>query len=318
MSSRLKESLKSSNLFARSTGFIQTWWPLMPSKQLKVKQVKSIQLPDRRLVIYRAEDGQVVAMNGVCPHMGANLAHGKVIDKNIRCAFHHLTFAPDGGCLDRHCSLATKTYPVTEQWGFIWVFNGCEPSFSLPELDQKQFLRFHIAHRPFPYHAHLVIANLYDLVHFRCVHKLEVSGEVKLAVRSPFEISVSFLIKPLSAFLSFISGTAKGPFRLQSTIFGDSVALIEIDHRFPYYVCYACRPAVPSGCHIETFVFVPRKWQHLAAYLWLAFLHTLQLLDDNRLLSDMAFAPNFTAENQELKTLVNHINCMPTYSGEES
>src|SRR5690349_14286828 len=117
---------------------LQAWYPVMPSRKLAITQVRSVEMLHRKLVFYRGTDGRVRAFDAHCPHLGANLGHGRLIENDLQCAFHAWRFDSEG-----HCTYAPnhtpepqrklRPYPVQEKWGLIWLFNGPNPLFELPE-----------------------------------------------------------------------------------------------------------------------------------------------------------------------------------------
>src|SRR4028118_742720 len=83
--------------------FIEGWYWAIRSEDLKVGKVKPVTLQGRDLALYRGKDGNAIALDAYCPHMGAHLAEGKVEGNNIRCFFHHWEFDQTGNCVDIPC-----------------------------------------------------------------------------------------------------------------------------------------------------------------------------------------------------------------------
>ncbi len=48
------------------------------------------------IVLFRGSEGRIHAIAAHCPHMGANLADGRVRDGCLECPFHGWRFAGDG------------------------------------------------------------------------------------------------------------------------------------------------------------------------------------------------------------------------------
>jgi len=90
------------------------------------------------IVAFRTESGQVVAMDGRCAHLGADLGRGQVRGECIQCPFHGWRYGPDGRC--RHIpggepvppATRRRVYPALERHGLIFFFNGETASFPLP------------------------------------------------------------------------------------------------------------------------------------------------------------------------------------------
>ena len=83
------------------------------------------------LAFFRDEEGSAHAVSAVCPHRGANLAGGRVVDGAIECPYHGWRFASDGHCTripsqPPDVKIPPKArlpvYPVREQQGVLWVW----------------------------------------------------------------------------------------------------------------------------------------------------------------------------------------------------
>ena len=74
-----------------------------------------------RLALYALDDG-IYATSNQCPHLGALLSHGCVVQGYVECPMHHALFdirtgASDGSVTDR----AVQTYPVKVDGADIYV-----------------------------------------------------------------------------------------------------------------------------------------------------------------------------------------------------
>lgn len=65
------------------------WYIALSSRRLKPGKVLALELFGEKLVAWRTKSGRPVIMPRYCPHQGASLAIGKVIDDELRCPFHH-------------------------------------------------------------------------------------------------------------------------------------------------------------------------------------------------------------------------------------
>ena len=82
------------------------------------------------IVMYRTQAGTVVALEDRCCHRSLPLSMGKVIGDELQCGYHGLTFDAGGTCV--HVpgqsqippGAQIKSYPVTEKWGWIWLWMG--------------------------------------------------------------------------------------------------------------------------------------------------------------------------------------------------
>jgi vanillate O-demethylase monooxygenase subunit len=132
------------------------------------------------IVIYRGPNGAPVALQDWCPHRGAPLSLGRVVDGQLVCGYHGLTMGCDGRAVAMPGQRvrgfpSVRTYPVVEYAGFIWLWPG-DPAQAtparLPRLawaDNPEW-----AYGGSLYHVkgdyRLMIDNLMDLTHENYVH----------------------------------------------------------------------------------------------------------------------------------------------------
>lgn len=151
----------------------------------------------RTVLLYRKEDGAVVALSDRCPHRSAPLHKGKVIGDNIECPYHGLQFDPSGACAYNPCSNAlpraarVRRYPVVESQRAVWIWMG-ETALAAPEkivdlvyLDDTAHWRtvVDVLHARANYQ--LIADNLLDLSHVEFRHpSMAVSGSNRRMKRS--------------------------------------------------------------------------------------------------------------------------------------
>ena len=128
------------------TGYEQCWYPIAQSKDVPAGKIIGEEFLDGRVILYRDSQGSARVMTAYCPHMGADLSTGEILGDDIRCAFHHWQYGPDGVCnnipsLDSADKIPRKarvfSYPTEERLGLIWVFNGVEPLFPVPTFEDR-------------------------------------------------------------------------------------------------------------------------------------------------------------------------------------
>jgi len=167
----------------KPAGFHQSWYAIARSDEVRAGEVIGRDFLDGRAIAYRGENGQAVVMNAYCRHLGADLSMGKVFGNDIRCAFHHWQYGPDGACTKIPASekipKAAKMfkYPTVEKWGLIWAFNGAKPLFDVPEfvdyvepdLDLRTAEAFDLPVEPW-----VPFTNSMDFQHLRVLHGLKI------------------------------------------------------------------------------------------------------------------------------------------------
>lgn len=136
------------------------------------------------LALFRASDGQVVALSDRCPHRQAPLSGGKITDDKLACPYHGHQFGSDGQCKlipfnkKIPSSYKVPTYTVIEKYGFVWVWMGdkeqCDES-QLPNyfetLDDSSF-NWVIFEDQVDADYQLLNDNILDLTHVPYIHSI--------------------------------------------------------------------------------------------------------------------------------------------------
>ncbi len=132
------------------------------------------------IVFYRGEGGQVAALEDFCPHRGAPLSLGKVVDGKLVCGYHGLEMGCDGRTVAMPGQRvrgfpAIRSFPVVERYGFIWVWPG-DPAAAdagkIPHQDWYDHPEWAYGGGLFHINCEyrLMIDNLMDLSHETYVH----------------------------------------------------------------------------------------------------------------------------------------------------
>ncbi|WP_418314872.1 Rieske 2Fe-2S domain-containing protein [Piscinibacter sakaiensis] len=133
------------------------------------------------MVFYRSgPDGRAAALENFCPHRGAPLSLGNVVDGKLVCGYHGLEMGCDGKTIAMPGQRvrgfpAIRAYPTIERYGFVWVWPG-DPALA----DEGRLHRLEWADNPDwaygggMFHINcdyrLMIDNLMDLTHETYVH----------------------------------------------------------------------------------------------------------------------------------------------------
>ena len=65
--------------------------------------------------------GRYYALDDSCPHQGASLAAGKVVDGKVQCPAHGLRFDLASGCLQNVPAVKVVTYPIKIEEGRVYI-----------------------------------------------------------------------------------------------------------------------------------------------------------------------------------------------------
>ncbi|MBA3661058.1 MAG: Rieske 2Fe-2S domain-containing protein [Gammaproteobacteria bacterium] len=149
------------------------------SHELKLKQVLSVIFMNQKLVLFRTETGEVGAVDGFCPHLGADLAFGSVKKDALQCPFHGMRFKTDGTCATKNRDneigkYQLKHWGVFEKYGLIFLTHNPTlrdlhltfPEWNFAEWGKPIQYQFKIKSHP-----QEILENSVDQLHFFQVHK---------------------------------------------------------------------------------------------------------------------------------------------------
>ena len=177
------------------------WHPAATSEEIQ-DQPKQFFLLGRRLVIYRIES-QVIVLDDFCPHRGAALSNGHIVDGLIACPYHGWRYGTDGQCVHIPSlpddapaisnRIRVKSYQVREEYGLIWVAMsepaGVFPLWPEDAWSNSDYHVFMVGTYRWNANAARAIENAMDFSHFDFVHK----GFTELGdgpIIKPHEVSV--------------------------------------------------------------------------------------------------------------------------------
>ena len=111
----------------------QCWFPVALASDLPAGRPLGRDILGTRVIVYRDASGRALVQGAYCPHLGADLSVGEVVEGQIRCAYHHWRFDCAGrASIYRRATdpagARIPTYPSAEAWGLIWAFNGEAPT----------------------------------------------------------------------------------------------------------------------------------------------------------------------------------------------
>ncbi|HVI01252.1 MAG TPA: Rieske 2Fe-2S domain-containing protein, partial [Enhygromyxa sp.] len=163
------------------TAYPSGWFVVATSEELVAGQLLQLRYFGRELVAFRGESGTASVLDAYCPHLGAHLAHGGVIEGEcVRCPFHGWKFDGRGDCVEVPYSdrippkAALRAWPTLEQDGLIFVFYGRpgEQPWPMEPLDPRGYTPGKMVHwRNLATHPQEVFENTVDITHIGPVHR---------------------------------------------------------------------------------------------------------------------------------------------------
>jgi len=125
--------------------FVRNAWYAAAAAPEIGRQLTARRVLGQRLVLYRTEGGEAVALADRCPHRSAPLSLGKLRGDSIECGYHGMTFDCRGACVRVPAQervppgAQVHAFPVLERYGLVFVWMGqarrADPAL-LPEIPQ--------------------------------------------------------------------------------------------------------------------------------------------------------------------------------------
>jgi len=159
--------------------FSQTWFPVCRSDEVVADTVQGFDFLGGRVIVIRDADGQARVLSAYCPHMGADLCTGEMIDGTVRCPFHFWRYDADGRCVGTGSGDPTPptarlfAFPTVERYGCIFAFNGETPLFDIPDFpDAPKNLIWKTGEYDgeMPADPWVICCNTPDMQHIQVVH----------------------------------------------------------------------------------------------------------------------------------------------------
>ena len=123
--------------------YINFWYPICTSDELKATEPLRAQVMGMRFVAFRDADGYPCVLCDTCIHRGGSLSKGKLIDGCVVCPYHGWRYGGDGKCRlvpsagsDSKPPARAKvdSYPAQEKYGIVFAFLGDLPEEERPSL----------------------------------------------------------------------------------------------------------------------------------------------------------------------------------------
>lgn len=161
------------------------WYVVGLSAEFPRNKLTGHVIADRPFVVWRTNQGNVVAYDDRCAHKRFPLSKGKLLpDGTLECAYHGLRYDSSGKCvaIPSHPDgpippmARMRPAPVREQDGLVWIWPG-DPARSgdrkpprLSEVGDDKWENVVIGPTEVPANYLLLIENLLDITHFYPLH----------------------------------------------------------------------------------------------------------------------------------------------------
>jgi phenylpropionate dioxygenase-like ring-hydroxylating dioxygenase large terminal subunit len=194
-------------------GLKDHWYIAAESREVKRKAVAVAPLGER-MVLFRADDGQLAALEDRCSHRNMALSLGTVSSGCVTCSYHGWTFDGAGRCVQipslgprqRLPNHGVRAYPVREHDGYVWVYPGesipDSTPFQFPHFGEQGWTSFRMRTR-FQASVEACLENFLDCPHTVYVHggwfRNHDTRELSANVRSTADsVEVEFRGEPIT------------------------------------------------------------------------------------------------------------------------
>jgi phenylpropionate dioxygenase-like ring-hydroxylating dioxygenase large terminal subunit len=173
--------------------FPNGWFPVALSRELKAGTVLRRRLAGEDIVVYRTRSGLLRVVRPYCPHIGAHLGFGGLVEQeNLTCPFHRFSFDPTGQCVATGYGTPPPKVNLQlresfETDGVIWVWRHSQnapPDWAIPAGTSIGYSSPLLQEHTFDSYPQEFVENLHDLGHFGPHH-----GYAGYQVTAPAEFS---------------------------------------------------------------------------------------------------------------------------------
>jgi phenylpropionate dioxygenase-like ring-hydroxylating dioxygenase large terminal subunit len=283
--------------FANPHVVCEGWYAVGSARAIGRGRVRRAWIGPRDIVLYRGLDGTLHAVDRACAHLGADLAHGTVVERGLQCAFHRWCWGADGSCTAGG-GVATgarlAAYHVRERWGLVWVWAGRTPAYELPRpqaANERHVLR--LPAQRIACHPHVVLGNGLDLTHVVPVHRFRFEGEPAIESTEPYRLSIDVRARFAPTWMRRLLRMADRPARWRFTTIGPSLAWVQVASPEPFELLWTARPLRGGGCATQTVFFLPR----LSTFARALPMMVATTWADRRVLDGLEFRPGLVASD---------------------
>lgn len=181
------------------------WYPIATSRAVGRRPV-TVRRLDRAIVLWRDHEHRLHAHDARCPHRGADLGLGRVVEGQLECPYHGFRFTPSGRCSTVPCEpdpaalrrdLALPRHEIREHRGLVWLWHGdaaladdaARPQLpwfpALPDHDRRAW----DLTTEWPLPQLVVMEGMLDLHHVPFAHRRWLGGVGPLL--DPYEVTVT-------------------------------------------------------------------------------------------------------------------------------
>lgn len=185
--------------------FENQWYVIALSEELKRGTKRAVKLFGQDIVVWRRSDDSLCAIDARCPHMGASLAIGRVVDDAVECPYHGFSYDSRGRCIKTPLrepdaliprTLCNRHYAIGERGGWMFLFWG-EAEDAPTEIPHFAEIQEPLLHswsvREWPVSFTRFIENTVDIAHLGTVHRGTLDWSIPDIVDVEYEVNGNFI-----------------------------------------------------------------------------------------------------------------------------
>jgi nitrite reductase/ring-hydroxylating ferredoxin subunit len=190
--------------------FENQWYVIGLSEEVKKGKKQAVKLLGQDIVVWRRSDGSLAAIDARCPHMGASLAVGRVVNDMVECPYHGFIYDHTGTCVRTPLrdsaalipkTLCNRSYAVAEKMDWLFLFWGeqADAPAEIPFFDEVQEPLCHAwTIKNWPVSFTRFIENTVDVAHLGTVHRGTLSWAIPdvINVKSEVEDNIISVVPP--------------------------------------------------------------------------------------------------------------------------
>lgn len=140
----LKKS--ASTMANRNTPFVYNEWYVAAFSREVGREFLPRTLLGKRVVLFRTEGGEAVALSDRCAHRAYPLSLGRLEGDTVVCGYHGFRFDTDGDCVEVPSSskcpkeLGVARYKVLERGPLVWIWMGDPDHADESRLPEQEWL----------------------------------------------------------------------------------------------------------------------------------------------------------------------------------
>ncbi len=172
------------------------WYIIAESKEVTADKILKIRRFGIDLILWRNKEGDVLAIESKCPHRGADLSYGKIVDDCVQCPYHGFLFDGKGNAklipsMGKSSKISdkykAKNFIVRDFKGFVFMWHGeyynNEEIKWFEDLDDSYYFSTFISQWKVNYTR--AIENQLDVSHLPFVHRTTIGRSGKTLVNGP-------------------------------------------------------------------------------------------------------------------------------------